>query len=162
MATGNMYFTCGSSVCKQKRMRAHLYTYAYTGSARVITCKYMWSNAAFDSTLATPRFGIIRTSYEQLWSRKRIHAQDLHVRQYLRALRLRSRKARSPDMAEMSNLLHMVFANYRQCHGSNKCQAKRTPPICRLDLPAKRRSISAPTWMFSRGRYLSGFRPCAN
>ena len=50
--------------------------------------------------------------WEQLWSRKRIHVQDLHVRQYLHALRLRARKARSPDMAEMSNLLHMVFANY--------------------------------------------------
>lgn len=91
MATGNMYFTCGSSVCKQKRMRTHLYTYAYTGSVRVITCRHMWSNAAFDSTLATPRFGIIRTSYEQLWSRKRIHAQDLHVRQHLRALRMCAR-----------------------------------------------------------------------
>ena len=112
MATGNMYFTCGSSVCKQKRMRTHLYTYAYTGSVRVITCRHMWSNAAFDSTLATPkRFGIIRTS-GKLWSRKRIHAQDLHVRQYLRALRLRARKARSPDMAEMSNLLHMVCKIY--------------------------------------------------
>ena len=74
-----------------KRMRAHFYTYAYTGSVQVITCKYMWSNAAFDSTLATPRFGIIRTSYEQLWSRKRIHAQDLHVRQHLRALRMCAR-----------------------------------------------------------------------
>ena len=55
MATGNMYFTCGSSVSKHKRMRAHIYTHAYIGSVGAITCKYMWSNAAFDSTLATPR-----------------------------------------------------------------------------------------------------------